>query len=135
MPPSATLWKETKIGFDIFKGQTKSEWHGKRLRVGIYGKQFSLEDSVLSRENYGQVVLPDVKEEPLSQATVEQMPIPPPNKEHQREVPREEEEEEEEEERQRGTNDSDTFAPRCEAEGRTNGRQQEASSISPRRKS
>ena len=63
----------------------------KGLELAFMGKQFSLEDGVLSRENYGQVVLPDVKkEEPLSQATVEQMRYRPPNKEHQREVPREE---------------------------------------------
>ena len=70
--------EDRKMGLIFSKAKRRVSGMEKGLELAFMGKQFSLEDGVLSRENYGQVVLPDVKkEEPLSQATVEQMPIPP----------------------------------------------------------
>ena len=117
--------EDRKMGLIFSKAKRRVSGMEKGLELAFMGKQFSLEDGVLSRENYGQVVLPDVKkEEPLSQATVEQMPIPPAEQRTPTRSSTRGGGGGEEEERQRGTNDSDTFAPRCEAEGRTNGRQQ-----------
>ena len=70
--------EDRKMGLIFSKAKRRATGEEKGSELAFMGKQFSLEDGVLSRENYGQVVLPVVKkEEPLSQATVEQVPIPP----------------------------------------------------------
>lgn len=70
--------EDRKMGLIFSKAKRRATGEEKGAELAFMGKQFSLEDGVLSRENYGPIVLPVVKkEEPLSQATVEQVPIPP----------------------------------------------------------
>ena len=113
--------EDRKMGLIFSKAKRRVSGMEKGLELAFMGKQFSLEDGVLSRENYGQVVLPGCEKRRTviasdggANADTARRTKNTNEKFHQARRRRRRRR------RQRGTNDSDTFAPRCEAEGRTN---------------